>query len=388
MLAQEPLHPQFDKRTLQPEDMESSDVVHVLRPNGSAAPEHDPKLTDEEVLSLYRLMLLNRAIDERMTTLQRQGRIGFYIGSIGEEAAVLGSAYAMRPNDWVLPAYREHGAVLMRGMPLERFLANLFGTADDPVKGRQMPCHESWIDGRVLSISSPLATQLPHAVGLGYAAKLKGKDDVALAYFGEGSTSTNDFHTAMNFAGVFKTPTLFLCRNNQWAISVPLARQTASESIAVKAKAYGMPGVRVDGNDLLAVYAVTKQAHARARAGEGPTLIEAITCRLRGHSTSDDPRAYRREDETAAWAQLDPLVRLKQHLVYKGLWDEARETKARAEVEEQVKRAASAAEKVGAPALETLFQDVYREMPWHLEEQLIQARGRREARASAEQREG
>ncbi len=361
------------KVTLDPSDMERGDVFRVLRPDGSADPARDPHVDPKELRSLYRLMLLNRALDERMITLQRQGRIGFYIGSIGEEASILGPASVMRPNDWVFPAYREHGATLMRGMPLAKFLANLFGNSEDPIKGRQMPCHEAWAPGNLASISSPLATQLPHAVGVGWGARLKKRPDVALAFFGDGSTSTHDFHTGLNFAGVLKAQVIFLCRNNQWAISVPLSKQTASETLAAKATAYGLPGVRVDGNDLLAMIAVTREAHERARSGLGATLIEAITYRVKGHSTSDDPRAYRPEEQVEPWLRLDPLIRLKQHLVHLGALSEPEDAAMRKEVEEEIREAASQAEKAGPPALGTLFEDVYAEVPWHLAEQRDEA---------------
>ncbi|HEY3451014.1 MAG TPA: pyruvate dehydrogenase (acetyl-transferring) E1 component subunit alpha [Myxococcales bacterium] len=360
--------------TLDPSELEKRDVVRVLRPDGSADPERDPRIAPADLRSLYRLMLLNRALDERMITLQRQGRIGFYIGSIGEEACILGSAFVMRPNDWVFPAYREHGAALLRGMPLPRFLANLFGNSEDPIKGRQMPCHEAWAPGNIASISSPLATQLPHAVGVGWAARIKGKPDVAIAYFGDGSTSANDFHAALNFAGVFKAQTIFLCRNNQWAISVPVSKQTASASLAEKASAYGLPGVRVDGNDLLAVVAVTRQAHERARSGQGATLIEAITYRVRGHSTSDDPRAYRTDDQVEPWLKLDPLIRLRAHLFKIGALSEEEHAAWSKEVEEEIREATSKVEKAGPPALETMFEEVYEKLPWHLAEQLEEAR--------------
>ncbi len=361
----DPAHPP----TLSPKDVLAGDVVRVLNADGSTVAQVDPHVEPRELLALHRLMLLNRVLDERMVTLQRQGRIGFYIGSIGEEAAILGAAYVLRRNDWIFPAYREHGAALLRGMPLQSFLYNLFGRVEDPTKGRQMPCHEAYRAANFASISSPLATQLPHAVGMAWAARFKKKDDVALAYLGDGATSANDFHAALNFAGVLRAATIFLCRNNQWAISVPLARQTASESLAVKARAYGFEGVRVDGNDLLAVIAVTRKAHERARSGQGPTLIEAITYRLKGHSTSDDPRAYRNEEDVAPWLLLDPLVRLGAHLTRLGLWSQAEEVSVRKEIDEEIRRATALAEKAGPPALQSLFEDVYAKQPWHLADQ-------------------
>lgn len=345
------------------------ELFSVLRPDGTADERRDPRLIDADALALYRMMVLNRALDERMTTLQRQGRIGFYIGSTGEEACILGSSFALRRSDWIFPCYREHGAALMRGMPLVAFTSNLFGNANDPVLGRQMPCHEAWRQGNFTSISSPLGTQIPQAVGAAWAAKLKGDDVVTLVYFGDGGTSTNDFHVGANFAGVFKAPAILFCRNNQWAISVPVARQTASETIAQKAVAYGIAGERVDGNDLLACIAVTREAVERARRGEGPTLIEAVTYRMEGHSTSDDPRVYRKDDEVAPWRERDPIDRFKKYLLRRGLVAEASDAALRREVDEEVRAAAAEAEKAGPPPLESMFDEVFARRPWHLEEQ-------------------
>ncbi|HEY6004467.1 MAG TPA: thiamine pyrophosphate-dependent enzyme, partial [Anaeromyxobacter sp.] len=232
-------------------------LFRVLDEDGRPAGEAEVVLPDEALLRLYRWMVLNRALDERMVTLQRQGRIGFYIGSIGEEATVFGTAAAMKETDWIFPCYREHGAALLRGMPLVTFMCDLFGNAGDAMKGRQMPCHEAWRPGRYASISSPIATEIPHAVGAAWAARIRGEDMVSLTYFGEGATSAQDFHTGLNFAAVGKVPVVFVCRNNGWAISVPREKQTAAETIAQKAIAYGMRGERVDGNDVVAVFDAT-----------------------------------------------------------------------------------------------------------------------------------
>jgi 2-oxoisovalerate dehydrogenase E1 component alpha subunit len=328
-------------------------------------------LSDAEVLRLYRWMVLNRAVDERMVTLQRQGRIGFYIGSIGEEAAVFGAVAAMEDEDWIFPCYREHGAALLRGMPLATFLCDLFGNAGDLMKGRQMPCHEAWRPGRYASISSPISTQISHAVGAAWAARLKGDDMVALTWFGEGGTSAADFHTGLNFAAVRKIPVVFVCRNNGWAISVPRERQTGSETIAQKAIAYGMPGERVDGNDLLAVHAAVRRGRARAAAGEGPTLVEAVTYRLEGHSTSDDPRAYRPAELVAPWKEKEPILRTRRYLERRGLIDEAADARLREEVRAEIQRALAEAEAFPPkPPLESLFEDVYAEPLRQQREQL------------------
>ena len=333
-------------------------------------------LPDAEVLRLYRFMVLNRALDERMVTLQRQGRIGFYIGSIGEEATVLGTAGAMAPQDWIFPCYREHGAALLRGMTLVTFMCDLFRNAGDVGKGRQMPCHESFRAGNYTSISSPIATQVPQAVGTAWAARLRGDDVVALTYFGEGATSANDFHTGLNFASVRKVPVVFVCRNNGWAISMPSEKQTGSETIAQKAIAYGIHGERVDGNDLLAVHAATRRARERAARGEGPTLLECVTYRVEGHSTSDDPRAYRPADQVEPWKRKDPILRMRRYLARKGALDDAADARIRGEIREALQASLREAEAFPAkPPLATLFEDVYADVP----EQLRRERAELEA---------
>src|SRR5512143_890055 len=313
-------------------------LTRVLRDDGSADPA-EVTLTDAELRALYRHMVLSRQLDERMVALQRQGRIGFYIGGIGEEATVVGTAAALEPTDWIFPCYREHGAALLRGMPLPVFVAQMLGNAGDRQHGRQMPCHETWAPGRFTSISAPIGTQVPQAVGAAWAARIRGETMVSLVYFGEGATSSNDFHTGLNFAGVNRIPTVFVCRNNGWAISVPRERQTASETIAQKAVAYGIAGERVDGNDLLAVHAATRRARARAAAGQGPTLLECVTYRLEGHSTSDDPKAYRPAEVVEPWRKKDPIPRLRAHLAGRGLLSDAEEAALQAAAKEEIQKA-------------------------------------------------
>jgi 2-oxoisovalerate dehydrogenase E1 component alpha subunit len=332
-------------------------------------------LSDAEVLRLYRWMVLNRALDERMITLQRQGRIGFYIGSIGEEATVFGAAAAMEEEDWLFPCYREHGAALLRGMPLATFLCDLFGNAGDLMKGRQMPCHEAWRPGRFASISSPISTQISHAVGAAWAARIRGDDMVALTWFGEGGTSAPDFHTGLNFAAVRKIPVVFVCRNNGWAISLPRERQTGSETIAQKAVAYGMRGERVDGNDLLAVHAAVRRARARAADGDGPTLVECVTYRLEGHSTSDDPRAYRPPDAVAPWKEKEPILRMRRYLERRGALDAGADAQLREELRAEIQRALAEAEAFPPkPPVESLFENVYSEPLRQQREQLEELR--------------
>jgi len=346
------------------------DILSLLSEDGTLSQGWQCPLGVDELRDLYRFMLMNRRVDERMITLQRQGRIGFYIGSIGEEAAIIGSAYALRPEDWIVPCYREAGAAFLRGYPLQRFTSQLFGNSTDSIKGRQMPNHWADRDRKLLSISSPVGTQIPQAVGIAWAAKIRREDNCVLVYFGDGATSGGDFHVGMNFAGVFKVPVIFLCRNNQWAISVPRERQTAAESIAIKAKAYGFEGVRVDGNDLLAVYDTCRQAVDKARRGEGPTLVEAVTYRQGAHSTSDDPRGYRAEKEVEAWKRRDPIDRLRAYLEKAGIWDQAQETALQDQLQKEIAAAVREGERLGPPPVESLFEEVLVQVPWHLREQM------------------
>jgi pyruvate dehydrogenase E1 component alpha subunit/2-oxoisovalerate dehydrogenase E1 component alpha subunit len=273
------------------------------------------------------------------------------------------------------------GAALYRGLPLRALVAQLFGNANDIGKGRQMPVHPAAPRAlRFLPPSSCVATQLPQATGIAWAMKMQKKRQCVLAYLGEGATSAEDFHTAMNFAAVYAAPVVFLCENNGWAISTPAAQQTASETFAVKALAYGMPGVRVDGNDVLAVHAATAEAAARARDGGGPTLIEAVTYRLGPHSTSDDPTRYRGEADADAWAAKDPIARFGAWLAGARVLDAAGEAALRAALEREIQDAVAAEEGAGPPPLRSLIDDVYARPTALLEEQLAElerVRGKR-----------
>ena len=354
------------------------DALRVIRDDGSTDPRLDPKLPEKEALRLYRGMCLQRILDNRMLALQRQGRIGFYGPSLGQEAAIVGGAIAMQPDDWIVPQYREPGAALVRGMPLKDLLCQLIGNSEDPVHGRQMPCHYVYRKGNYLSISSPVGTQLPHAVGIAWAMRLRREAHAVLVFFGDGATSTADFHSAMNFAGVFRAPVVFLCNNNQWAISVPVSKQTASGTLAEKAAAYGFDGIRVDGMDALAVYRATREAADRARDSGGPTMVEAVTYRLGPHSSSDDPSRYRDEPEVASWRARDPLVRFRRYLEHAGLWDDAQEARLEQEIGDEITHAVQEAERAGPPPPDTLFTDVYAQMPGSLREQMegLGVRGR------------
>ncbi|BDG07707.1 thiamine pyrophosphate-dependent dehydrogenase E1 component subunit alpha [Anaeromyxobacter paludicola] len=328
-----------------------------------------PELAPERLLRLHRAMVLQRVLDERMLTLQREGRVSFYGACTGEEAACLASAAAAEPDDWIFPALRQSGAMLLRGFDLVTWLCQVFGNAGDALKGRQMPSHMSGREVNQVSWSSCIGSQLPQAVGAALAMKLRGDRRVALAYIGDGGTASADFHAAMNFAGVLEPPVVILCQNNHWAISTPTAAESGSATIAVKARAYGLPGARVDGNDALAVYAATRTAVERARDGGGPSFLELETYRIGAHSTSDDPRVYRDEAEVEVWRRRDPLARLGAYLRGRGLLDDAAAAALRVELEALVHRAVAEAEALPAPARETLLEDVYARPPWQLADQ-------------------
>ena len=347
----------------------SLELLSILDQDGKAQKGKDPNLPAAELQKLYRLMVTTRALDDRGLALQRQGRIGFYLQSTGQEASHLGAAYALKDSDWLFPAYRQPGILLLRQVPIEKVICEWFGNAGDTSKGRQMPVHYSFRQANFVSISSPIGTQLTHAAGAGMAARIRGDDTVFMTFCGDGGTSSNDFHAGMNFAAVFKAPVVFVCENNQWAISVPLDKQMASESIAIKADAYGMPGVRVDGNDILAVYRVCKEAVDRARAGDGPTLVETVTYRMAGHSSSDDPTRYRDSASVEAWAQRDPIERFKRYLLQRKLWDEKLEQETVETFKAALNAAIKRAKDCPAPKPETLFDDVFLNLTPQLKEQ-------------------
>jgi pyruvate dehydrogenase E1 component alpha subunit/2-oxoisovalerate dehydrogenase E1 component alpha subunit len=304
-----------------------------------------------------------------MILLQRQGRVGFYGACTGQEATPIAAALAIEPNDWVFQALRESVMMLVRGFPLTQYVAQVFGNSGDILKGRQMPSHMSGRSVNQVSWSSCLGPQLPQAVGAAWAAKIKGHRTVVLGFVGDGATSEPDFHSAMNFAGVFKPPCVLICQNNHWAISVPSAKQSASATFAVKGRAYGVPSIRVDGNDLVAMWGSIRDAVEKARRGEGPTFIEAVTYRIGAHSTSDDPTRYRSQAEVEAWMQKDPLARLRAYVVHRGLLDDARDAALEQELNAEIAAAISEVEALPPPPRESIFDDVYADLPWHLQEQ-------------------
>jgi len=314
-------------------------------------------------------MTLTRAFDTKCLSLQRQGRIGFYVPSAGQEAAQIGSAYALREDDWVLPTYRDTGVAIFRGVSIPMLFAHLYGNSSDEMKGRQMPNHWGYREINLVSIAATIAAHLPVATGIAMGMKLRRENRVVMAYHGDGATSEGDFHSAYNFAGVYKAPIVFICENNGWAISLPSNKQTASQSFAEKAEAYGFTGLRVDGNDILAVYKAARDAVENARKGRGPTMIECITYRMGPHSTSDDPNRYRTKEEIEEWKRKDPIERFRSYLERRGIWTRDFEEALSKDNEMIIVKSIKDEEKVSPPDIRTMFQDVYAEMPWNLKEQ-------------------
>jgi pyruvate dehydrogenase E1 component alpha subunit/2-oxoisovalerate dehydrogenase E1 component alpha subunit len=358
-----------DPAEIRDEDPDVS-LLRVIRDDGSADPATDPLLAPQTVLRAYREMRRLRILDARMIALQRQGRVGFYGAALGQEAVPIAAGLALDRRDWVFPALREQSIMLVRGFPLATFVAQIFGSAGDVLKGRQMPSHQAGRAVHQVSWSSCVGPQLPQAVGTAWAMRARRSGEVVAAFCGDGATSQADFHTAMRAAAAWRVPCVIVCQNNHWSISVPTERQTASRTIAVKARAYGIPGVRVDGNDLLATYAVLRAAIDRARAGEGPTFVEAVTYRMGAHSTSDDPSRYRSDAEVTLWASRDPLDRLRKHLVSMDLLTETLDAALEAELTAEIAEAVATVEHMPPPERSSLVTDVYAELPWHLREQL------------------
>jgi pyruvate dehydrogenase E1 component alpha subunit len=332
------------------------ETLSVLDADGRLDEALDPRLSPDELRRLYRAMLLGRRLDERMLRLQRQGRIGTFAPIRGQEAAQLGSVCCLRPTDWLVPSFRETAAMVWRGWPIERLLRFFAGHLEG---GQPGPGQHD------LPIAIPIATQLLHAVGLAYAARYQGDSAVVMTFFGDGATSEGDCHEALNFAAVWQVPVVFVCQNNQWAISTPLAKQTRARTLAGKALAYGMPGLQVDGNDVLAVVVAAREAVERARGGGGPTLIECLTYRLGPHTTADDPTRYRTAEEVAAWERKDPLARFETYLRARGLLDEGLEEA----IDREIAAAVARFEAVPPPDPLRMFDHAYAVLPPDLERQ-------------------
>ena len=328
-----------------------------------------PDLERDKALRIYHAMVATRVLDERMMAAQRQGRLSFYMQCTGEEAAVIGSAAALDDADMIMAQYREQGALAYRGFSFDEFMNQLFGNELDYGKGRQMPIHYGSRKLHYMTISSPLATQIPQATGYAYGQKLAGDGHCTITYFGEGAASEGDFHAALNMAAVHRVPVIFLCRNNGYAISTPAAEQFAADGVAPRAYGYKMDVIRVDGNDVLAMYEATRAARELAVKHNRPVLIEAMSYRLAAHSSSDDPSGYRSKDEEAVWREKDPILRMRLWLESKKWWSEDDEKQFQENMRREVLETMKRAQKRPPPALETLVTDVYDEVPPMLAEQ-------------------
>ena len=332
-------------------------------------------LADEELLRIHRDLVRARLLDERLVRLQRQGKSSFVAPGAGHEGIQIAVAHALEPKrDWIFPYYRDYGLAAAYGVPVVEIVGQMLGTAADPAKARQMPSHPGSRPLNVFTAISPIGAHLAPAAGTGIAMKLAGRGEVCVATFGDGATSEGDWHAGLNFAGVQGAPVVFVCENNRYAISVELAKQSASETIADKAHAYGMPGFRVDGMDVLACLYLMRELVQRARDGFGPALVDAAVYRYGPHSSADDDSVYRPRDEVEAWRKRDPLPRYRALLERRGLWDAAAEERLRAEIVAELDAAVEEAEAAGPVTLASMFDDVYEEIPWHLREQRDEAK--------------
>jgi pyruvate dehydrogenase E1 component alpha subunit len=339
------------------------EYLSILDEDGNLDEELEPNLPDDLLLKLHRAMLLGRRFDERMLRLQRQGRLGTFPPIKGQEAAHLGAVATLRPSDWFVPAFRETAAEIWRGRAMDDILLNYAGYNQAgyiPEEVKNLPP------------AIPVATQIPHAVGLSFGAKYRGTDEVTLVFFGDGATSEGDFYESLNFAGALHMPTVFVCQNNQWAISHPRQQQTRARTLAQKALAAGIPGIQVDGNDVLASYVATQEAVDRARGGGGPTLVECVTYRVSVHSTADDPKRYRSDDEVEAWEKRDPLPRFQAYLMSKAVLDKVQIERLENEIASEIQ---AAVQKAGERKVEldgetmNIFEHLFAELPPYVQEQ-------------------
>ena len=350
-------------------------LVRVLDDDGIASGEWDPKLDPEELRIGLEHMARLRIFDERMMKMQRTGLLSFYMRSFGEEAVAIAQTMALENQDWIFPTYRQPGAQFVRGRDMVSMICHCIGNEEDNIKGRQMPVHYSFREGRFISISSPVGTQFSQAVGVALASKYKDQDEVTITWIGDGASAEGDYHYALTFASIYDAPVILNVVNNQWAISTHANFATGVGEFASRGLPYGLASIRVDGNDFLALYSVTKWARDRAASGMGATHIEVLTYRAGAHSSSDDPSRYRPSDEHNMWPGGDPIERLKTHLIGLGEWSEKKQDDLEKRIDEEVTNAYKEAVKFGDlangpyPSSDTIFTEVYEEMPWHLKEQ-------------------
>jgi len=339
----------------------SVEWLQILDEQGRPDPQLLPALNPKEIECFYEWMVLTRVFDEKALSLQREGRLGTYAPVRGQEATQVGSAYALSPSDWIFPAFREMGVGIVRGIPMRM----LFQYWSGDERGSDVPLHQHYFP-----TSIPVGTHIPHAVGAAWAAKIRKDPTVVAAYFGDGATSKGDFHEAMNMAGIFHLPVVFFCQNNQWAISVPVERQSASQTLAQKALAYGFEGIRVDGNDIFAVYQAAREAVEKARSGGGPTLVECLTYRIGDHTTADDASRYRTEEDLKPWAAKDPIKRLRKFMETQDLWTPDYSKQVLAEADRRVNEAIKEFEEQPASDPADMFRYIYYEPTPPLKEQM------------------
>ena len=350
-------------------------LVRVLDDDGNASGEWDPGLTAEQLLTGLEHMVRLRIFDDRMMKMQRTGLLSFYMRSLGEEAIAIAQTMALEDQDWIFPSYRQPGAQFVRGRDMVSMICHCIGNEEDNIKGRQMPVHYSYREGRFISISSPVGTQFSQAVGVSLASSYKGLDEVTITWIGDGASAEGDYHYALNFASVFNAPVILNLVNNQWAISTHANFATGTGSFASRGIPFGLASIRVDENDFLALYSVTKWARERAAAGSGATHVEVLTYRTGAHSSSDDPSRYRPKNEHTKWPGGDPVDRLKEHLIKLGEWSLDQHKELEERIDGEVVDAYKEAVKFGDlangpyPSADTIFTEVYEEMPWHLREQ-------------------
>ena len=334
--------------------------LKILKQDGSIYEGSDmPDMDQALAIKVYKTFAFHRVLDERMVASQRQGRLSFYMAALGEEAASVGGAAGLKPQDMIMSQYREQGALMFRDFSLENFMNQMFSNEKDLGKGRQMPIHYGSNELNYMTVSSPLGTQIPQATGYAYGQKMQGLDAVTLCYFGEGAASEGDFHAGLNMAAVQEAPVIFFCRNNGYAISTPADEQFKGNGIASRGVGYGIKTLRVDGNDILAVIKATQTARAYALKENAPVLIEAMSYRLGAHSTSDDPSGYRTREEEDKWQANDPILRMKNWLLAQKWWDEEQEQSLFESLREKVLAAVKVSEKIDKPHIDTLITDVY-----------------------------
>ena len=350
-------------------------LVRVLGDDGIASGDWDPMLSADDLREGLEHMVRLRVFDDRMMKMQRTGKLSFYMRSFGEECVAIAQTMALETQDWIFPTYRQPGAQFVRGRDMVSMICHCIGNVEDNIKGRQMPVHYSYREGRFISISSPVGTQFSQAVGVAMASQYKGLDEVTITWIGDGASAEGDYHYALNFASIYNAPVILNVVNNQWAISTHANFATGGDEFASRGLPYGLASIRVDGNDFLALYAVTRWARERAASGAGATHIEVLTYRAGAHSSSDDPSRYRPDDEHTKWPGGDPITRLRDHLIESGEWSGNRQEDLEGRIDSEVMGAYKEAVKFGDlangpyPPSDTIFTEVYEEVPWHLKEQ-------------------